>query len=134
MALRLDPVRLFIADDVGVGKTIEALLVVRELLDRGEIKRFAVLCPPYLCDQWLREIREKFNLNAVFIHSSTLARLERNLPAHKRAEGVYKYYPFQVLSIDWVKGERNRALFVQFCPELVAVSYTHLTLPTTERV
>jgi len=125
MALRLDPVRLFIADDVGVGKTIEALLVVRELLDRGEIKRFAVLCPPYLCDQWLREIREKFNLNAVFIHSSTLARLERNLPAHKRAETVYRYYPFQVLSIDWVKGERNRALFVQFCPELVVVDEVH---------
>lgn len=37
MALRLDPVRLFIADDVGVGKTIEALLVARELFDRGEV-------------------------------------------------------------------------------------------------
>ena len=125
MALRLDPVRLFIADDVGVGKTIEALLVVRELLDRGEIKRFAVLCPPYLCDQWLREIREKFNLDAVFIHSSTLARLERHLPAHKRAESVYGYYPFQVLSIDWVKSERNRSLFLQFCPELVVVDEVH---------
>ena len=38
MALRLDPVRLLIADDVGVGKTIEALLVARELYDRGEVK------------------------------------------------------------------------------------------------
>ena len=52
MALRLGPVRLFIADDVGVGKTIEALLVARELIDRGEVRRLAVLCPPYLCDQW----------------------------------------------------------------------------------
>jgi hypothetical protein len=48
MALRLDPVRLFIADDVGVGKTIEALLIARELLDRGDIRRLSVLCPPYL--------------------------------------------------------------------------------------
>jgi SNF2 family DNA or RNA helicase len=51
MALRLDPVRLLIADDVGVGKTIEAGLILRELLDRGEVRRFAVLCPPYLCYQ-----------------------------------------------------------------------------------
>ncbi|GIW55591.1 MAG: hypothetical protein KatS3mg082_1995 [Nitrospiraceae bacterium] len=45
MALRLDPVRLLIADDVGVGKTIEALLVARELLDRGEIKRMLRALP-----------------------------------------------------------------------------------------
>lgn len=51
MALRLNPVRMLIADDVGVGKTIEALLIARELLARGEIRRIAILCPPYLCDQ-----------------------------------------------------------------------------------
>ena len=44
MALKLDPVRLLIADDVGIGKTIEAAVIARELLDRGEIKRMAVLC------------------------------------------------------------------------------------------
>src|SRR5690606_32218033 len=43
MALRLDPIRLLIADDVGVGKTIEALLIARELLERGEAKRLCVL-------------------------------------------------------------------------------------------
>ena len=52
MALKLDPVRLLIADDVGVGKTIEALLIARELLDRGDIERTVVLCPPHLVDQW----------------------------------------------------------------------------------
>jgi hypothetical protein len=45
MALKLETVRLLIADDVGVGKTIEAGLIARELLDRGEIKRLAVLVP-----------------------------------------------------------------------------------------
>lgn len=63
MALRLDPVRMLIADDVGVGKTIEALLIARELWERGEIKRLAVLCPPYLCDQWQKELVEKFNFH-----------------------------------------------------------------------
>lgn len=48
MALRLSTVRLLIADDVGVGKTVEAGLIARELMDRGEISRLAVLCPPHL--------------------------------------------------------------------------------------
>jgi len=43
MALKLDPVRLLIADDVGIGKTIEAAAIARELLDRGEVRR---LCRP----------------------------------------------------------------------------------------
>ncbi|MFC6619268.1 hypothetical protein [Deinococcus radiophilus] len=45
MALRQSPARLLIADDVGIGKTVEAALIARELLDRGEIDRLAVLCP-----------------------------------------------------------------------------------------
>ena len=56
MALKLDPVRLLIADDVGIGKTIEACLVARELLDRGEIARVCVLCPPPLAEQWRTEM------------------------------------------------------------------------------
>ncbi|MFQ3634072.1 helicase-related protein [Roseiflexus sp.] len=122
MALRLDPVRLLIADDVGVGKTIEALLIARELIDRGDIRRLAVLCPPYLCDQWAKELREKFNLDAVVIGSSTIAQLERQKPAHLR---VYEYYPIQVISIDWVKSERNKHQFLQCCPELVIVDEAH---------
>ena len=42
MALKLNPVRMLIADDVGIGKTIESGLIARELLDRGEIKRFKI--------------------------------------------------------------------------------------------
>ena len=48
MALSLDPIRILIADDVGIGKTIEAGLIARQLLDRGEVQRLAVLCPPHL--------------------------------------------------------------------------------------
>src|SRR3990172_3397097 len=56
MALKLDPIRLLIADDVGIGKTVEALLIARELYDRGEIDRLAVLCPPHLAEQWQQEL------------------------------------------------------------------------------
>jgi len=130
MALRLEPVRLFIADDVGVGKTIEALLVVRELIDRGEIERFAILCPPSLCDQWEKELKEKFNLNGVVITSSTIGALERQKPVEK---SIYEYFPYQIISIDWVKTERNRYQFLQFCPELIVVDEAHGAADTLGR-
>lgn len=122
MALRLDPVRLFIADDVGVGKTIEALLVAREMLDRGEIKRLAVLCPPYLCDQWHAELATKLNLEAVVIRSGTINQLERGKTG---AESVYRFYPIQVISIDFVKSDRNKHAFLLDCPEFVIVDEAH---------
>ena len=77
MALRLDPVRLLIADDVGIGKTVEAALIARELLDRGEVKRLAVLCPPQLAEQWQRELRGKFNIGAELVLPGTATKLER---------------------------------------------------------
>jgi SNF2 family DNA or RNA helicase len=122
MALRIDPVRLFIADDVGVGKTIEALLIARELLDRGEIRRLCVLCPPYLCEQWAKELAEKFNLDPVVIRSGTVGQLERQVPVGK---SIYEHFPVQVASIDFVKTDRNRHQFLQFCPELVIVDEVH---------
>src|SRR5947207_15356517 len=80
LALKLDPVRLLIADDVGIGKTIEAAVIARELLDRAEIRRMTVLCPPHLAEQWQRELAEKFHIDAELVLSSTIQRLERDLP------------------------------------------------------
>lgn len=123
MALRIDPVRLLIADDVGVGKTIEALLVARELLDRGEIKRLCVLCPPYLCEQWQKELSEKFNLDDVaVIRSGTVSQLERRKP---RDQSIYQHFPVQVASIDFVKSDRNRHAFLLHCPDLVIIDEAH---------
>jgi superfamily II DNA or RNA helicase len=123
MALRLDPVRLFIADDVGVGKTIEALLVARELFDRGEIRRMVVLCPPYLCDQWQKELAEKFNLDAVIIRSGTIGQLENRKT--DKAQSIYQYYPIQIASIDFLKTARNRHQFLLYCPDFVIVDEAH---------
>lgn len=122
MALRLDPVRLFIADDVGVGKTIEALLIAREMIDRGEIRRMVVLCPPYLCEQWQKELAEKFNLDAVIIRSGTIGQLEKQKTG---TESIYQYYPIQVASIDFLKTDRNRHQFLLHCPDFVIVDEAH---------
>ena len=123
MALRLDTIRMLIADDVGVGKTVEGLLITRELLDRGEIKRLCVLCPPYLCEQWQKELSEKFSLEAVIIRSGTVSQLERRIPAG--AGSIFSYYPVQVVSIDFVKGDRKRDNFLQHCPDFVIVDEAH---------
>jgi SNF2 family DNA or RNA helicase len=130
MALRLDPMRLLIADDVGVGKTIEALLVARELYDRGDIRRFCVLCPPYLCEQWQKELSEKFNLEAVVIRSGTVNQLERRKAG---TESIYRHYPVQVASIDFLKSDRNRHLFLLDCPDLVIVDEAHGATSASER-
>lgn len=122
MALRQDTVRLLIADDVGVGKTIEALLIVRELLDRRKIRRFAVICLPHLCDQWQQEIRDKIGVEAVVIRSNTQARLDREIHGDT---SVYQFYPFQVLSIDYIKSDARRATFINECPEFVIVDEVH---------
>ena len=123
MALRLNPVRLLIADDVGIGKTIEAGLIARELLDRGEVRRLAVLCPPHLCDQWARELAEKFALEPVIIRSGSIGQLERALPPGDSS--VFEYYPVQVISIDFAKTERRRAGFLHGAADLVIVDEAH---------
>ena len=122
MALRQKTVRLLIADDVGVGKTIEALLVVSEMMSRALLKRFAVLCLPHLCDQWQEEFRAKLGIEAVIIRSSTQASLDRMIQGDT---SVYDYYPYQIISIDYIKADNRRAVFVEQCPELVIVDEAH---------
>lgn len=124
MALRLNPVRLLIADDVGVGKTIEAALIARELLDRGVARRLAVICPAHLCDQWEKELKEKFVLETAVIQPSRIARLERNLPRSDLS--IYHYYPHLVVSLDFIKGDRHRNFFLHNAPDLVIVDEAHL--------
>lgn len=122
MALKQPTVRLLIADDVGIGKTIEGALIAREMLDRGEIQRLAVLCPPHLCEQWQRELDERFHIQAVVVRTSTASRLERDLPP---GTSVFDAHPFTVVSLDYIKSERRREAFQRFCPEFVIVDEAH---------
>jgi superfamily II DNA or RNA helicase len=130
MALKQDPVRLLIADDVGIGKTVEALLVARELLDRGEIERLAVLCPPQLAEQWHAELREKFYVEAELVLASTATRLERHL---RMGESIFDRYPFTVVSTDFIKSERRRDEFLRAAPDFIIVDEAHTVAHTTDR-
>jgi superfamily II DNA or RNA helicase len=122
MALKLDPVRLLIADDVGIGKTIEAAVVARELLDRGEIRRLAVLCPPHLAEQWQQELVEKFHIEAELVLSSTIRSLERDLPL---GVSVFDRHRFTIVSTDFIKTPRHADEFLLKCPEFVIVDEAH---------
>ncbi|MGB4343590.1 MAG: helicase-related protein [Moraxellaceae bacterium] len=122
MALRLTTVRLLIADDVGIGKTIEAGLIARELMDRGEIARLAVLCPPHLVEQWQSELESRFNLQAVALTSASASRIERDIP---HGVGLFDHYPVVVVSLDYIKSERHREHFLAIAPECVIVDEAH---------
>ncbi|MET9891896.1 helicase-related protein [Streptomyces sp. NPDC006465] len=122
MALRQRTVRLLISDDVGIGKTIEAGLIAKELLAQGEARRLAVLCSPALAEQWQGELREKFGIDAELVLASTVSRLERGL---ELGQSLFDKHPFTIISTDFIKSTRHREDFVRHCPDLVIVDEAH---------
>ena len=122
MALRLSTVRLLIADDVGIGKTVEAGLIVRELMDRGEVSRLAVLCPPHLVEQWQSELLNRFNMQAIALTSASASRVERDLP---HGVALFDHYPIVVVSLDYIKSERHREHFLSIAPQCIIVDEAH---------
>ncbi|WP_369029475.1 DEAD/DEAH box helicase [Streptomyces adonidis] len=122
MALRQRTVRLLISDDVGIGKTIEAGLIAKELLAQGEATRLAVLCSPSLAEQWQTELREKFGIDAELVLASTVSRLERGL---ELGQSLFYKHQFTIISTDFIKSTRHREDFVRHCPDLVIVDEAH---------
>ena len=123
MALKqTDPVRLLIADDVGIGKTVEALVILKELMERGEVRQFAVICPPHLCEQWQTELKDKLDIEAEIIRSSTAASLDRKIPDDR---SIFHHVPYQVISIDYIKADKRRGIFLDNCPDFVIVDEAH---------
>ncbi|MFP8903166.1 DEAD/DEAH box helicase [Streptomyces atacamensis] len=122
MALRQRTVRLLISDDVGIGKTVEAGLIARELLAQGEASGLAVLCSPALAEQWQGELREKFGIDAELVLASTVSRLERGL---ELGQSLFDRHPFTIISTDFIKSTRHREDFVRHCPDLVIVDEAH---------
>lgn len=127
MALRLPVIRLLIADDTGIGKTVEAGLVLREMIDRGEADRFAVLCPPHLVEQWTTELAEKFDIDAVAVTSASAPRLERGLAS---SQTLFDANPHTVVSLDYIKAETRRDTFARVCPNFVIVDEAHACVGT----
>ena len=102
-ALDMPRVNLLVADDVGLGKTIEAGLVVQEMLLRHRARTVLVLCPPALRYKWRREMLEKFGLTFEVIDSDKIRELRR-----RRGVGAdpFRHYPRAIISFDWLKDGR----------------------------
>ncbi|MFD9504394.1 helicase-related protein [Streptomyces sp. NPDC060035] len=122
MALRMDTVRLLIGDDVGIGKTIEAALIAKELLEQGSATSMAVLCSPSLAEQWQSELREKFGMEAELVLPSTAARLQKGV---EPGQTLFERYPCTIVSTDFIKQPDRREAFRRTCPDLLIVDEAH---------
>jgi hypothetical protein len=81
-ALLLPRVNLFIADDVGLGKTIEAALIARELLLRKKVRDIVVACPPSVLPQWQDELEQRFGLVFEVLDKDYVIRVCRRAAGH----------------------------------------------------
>lgn len=107
-AIDMARVNLLIADDVGLGKTIEAGLVIQELLVRHRARSVLVVCPASLQIKWQTEMREKFGLEFRIVDTEYLRRLRRQRGLHANP---WTSFPRLISSMDWMKnGEGLRLL------------------------
>lgn len=115
-AYQLEPLRralnsprtnLLLADDVGLGKTIEAGLVIRELLLRHRARTAIVVCPPSLSLKWQDEMREKFGLEFTIVNSELMAEVRR---MHGLHANPFHMYPRVIVSMAWLPQIRAQRL------------------------
>ena len=106
-ALAAPRTNLLLADDVGLGKTIEAGLVIEELLLRHRARSVIVVCPPSLALKWRDEMREKFGLEFVIVDSARLAADRRT---YGLAANPLRLHPRIIVSMAWLPGVRAQRL------------------------
>ena len=106
-AIEAPRVNLLLADDVGLGKTIEAGLVAMELLLRHRAKRVMIVCPPDLMVKWQDEMAEKFGLDFTVVDSAQLNQLRRS---HGSAANPFRVYPLTIVSLSWLRGAKAERL------------------------
>ena len=106
-ALQAPRTNLLLADDVGLGKTIEAGLVVQELLLRHRARSVVVVCPPSLSLKWQDEMRDKFGLDFVIVNSELMAQVRRS---HGLNANPFRLFPRVIVSMAWLPGIRAQRL------------------------
>lgn len=135
-ALSMPRTNLLVADDVGLGKTIEAGLVMQELMLRHRARTMLVVCPAGLTVQWRDEMRDKFGLDFRIVDTAMLKEL-------RRSRGLYAnpwtHYPRLIVSVDWLKRERPMRLLREVLPavpsyprafDLLVVDEVHTCVPS----
>ena len=106
-------VNLLLADDVGLGKTIEAGLVAQELLLRHRARRIMIVCPAGLTMKWRDEMAEKFGLDFTVIDAERAASIRRT---HGSAANPFEVYPLTIVSLPWLRGPKAERLLDEVLP------------------
>ncbi|RKN26197.1 DISARM system SNF2-like helicase DrmD [Micromonospora musae] len=106
-------VNLLLADDVGLGKTIEAGLVAQELLLRHRARRIMIICPAGLTLKWRDEMAEKFGLEFTIIDAERSAAVRRT---HGSAANPFEVYPLSIVSLPWLRGQKAQRLLDEVLP------------------
>ncbi|BCO30135.1 helicase SNF2 family protein [Thiohalobacter sp. COW1] len=118
-AIDMARVNILIADDVGLGKTIEAGLVIQELLVRHRARSVLVVCPASLQVKWQTEMHEKFGLEFRIVDTDYVKRLRRERGIHANP---WTSFPRLVTSMDWMKSGEGLRLMKDVLPP-------HVTYP-----
>lgn len=108
-AVIMPRVNLLIADDVGLGKTIESGLVLQELISRNRVRDCFIVCPASLQVQWQEEMDEKFNLQFHIIDRQAILNLRREYGTHVNP---WQSHPWLITSMDFIKRETHLRNFV----------------------
>ena len=119
-ALQMPRVNLLIADDVGLGKTIEAGLVAQELILRHRARTILIICPSSIQVQWKEEMRDKFGLEFRIVDRELLGELRRKRGIHVNP---WAHFPRLITSIDFLKRERPMRQFRETLPAGDEVAY-----------
>lgn len=112
-AVQMPRVNLLVADAVGLGKTIEAGLVIQELTFRHLTRRILIVCPSALQIQWKEEMRDRFGLEFHIVDSEMMHQLRRTRGIHANP---WSHYPRLITSIDYLKRDHPLRLFKELLP------------------
>ena len=112
-AIQMPRVNLLVADDTGLGKTIEAGLVAQELIIRNRVRTILIACPASLQIQWRDQMRDKFGLEFRIVDSDLFRELRRKRGIHVNP---WKHFPRLITSIDFMKRERPLRLLREILP------------------
>ncbi len=124
LALEKPSTRLLISDDVGLGKTIEAGLIISELIQRGKIKRVLFLTPANLKPQWKEALDYFFHIKATIIDSFSRKEFEKELPA---GANPWQYFQFVIASVDYAKSPDIKQQIQEQNWDLLLVDEVHLS-------
>jgi superfamily II DNA or RNA helicase len=119
-ALTMPRVSLLVADDVGLGKTIETGLVIQEMILRHRVRTVLVVCPSSLQVQWQEEMRDKFGLEFRIIDGKSIGELRRKRGIHVNP---WSHFPRLITSVDFLKRERTLRTLKELLPGGSAPSY-----------